>query len=254
MEKIRYLHRPPEPDPKVMSFVEHLEELRRRLMIMLACVVVGAIVGWFLEPWLLRTLEHPLTEALKHTKHPITTHLVVTKIYGAFTLRLKLAALTGIVLSIPVLLQQTWGFVMPALGGRFYRMGPYVIVAGVVLFAIGGVTGYLVMPLAINFFIGQGNGLVSFIPDAGAFVSFVSLIIVVFGISFELPLILVLLCVAGITSSRWLWGKRVVAFFVIFAVATVITPGADWISPLILGAILYVLYLGGLVVARLLGH
>lgn len=253
MEKIRYLHRPPEPDPKVMSFVEHLEELRGRLIKMVAAVVVGSIIGWFLQPHVLAALEHPLSQALKRD-HNFVHGPVTPTIYGAFTVQIKLAILEGIVLAIPVLVWQIWGFVIPALPRQFHRWGPYVMGSGLLLFVSGGLTGFFVMPLAINFFIGQGGSLIHFIPDISSYVSFVSLIIVIFGISYEMPLVLVMLCVAGITNSGWLWRKKVVAFFVIFAVSTVITPGADFISPLVLGGILYVLYIVSIIVAKLLHH
>jgi len=239
-----------------MSFVEHLEELRRRLIVMIAAVVILGIVGWFLAPHILSLLERPLCLAEKHAhyNHSFSCRLFTTSIYGAFTLKLKVAVVTGIILSFPIILSQAWAFVVPALPTRFYRYGPFVIAAGIVLFAAGGVTAYEVMPLAINFFIGQGGNLVTIIADGSNYISFVTLIVLVFGISFEMPLVLDLLCIAGITNSRWLWKKRVVVFFIIFAVATLITPGADWISPLVLGAVLYVLYLISLLVARALGH
>ncbi len=256
MEKIRYLHRPPEPDPKVMSFIEHLEELRRRLIIMVGSVVVLAILGWFVAPHILHLLEHPLCLAEKrnHYRHAFSCQLFTNSIYGAFTLKLKVAAVTGIILSFPIILYQLWAFVVPALPTRFYRYGPFVIGAGIVLFAAGAGTAYEVMPLAINFFIGQGGNDITVIADGSNYISFVTLIVLVFGVSFEMPLVLDLLCIAGITNSGWLWRKRVVVFFIIFAAANVITPGADWISPLILGTILYFLYLGSLVVAKVLGH
>jgi sec-independent protein translocase protein TatC len=251
VEKIRYLHRAPEPDPKVMSFVEHLEELRRRLIVMSISVVVLSIVGWFLFKWELHTIATPLTNALKgHPYH----HLIYTNLYGAFTLQLKLAIVTGIVLSIPVIVHQTWGFVVPALPRGMYRFGPYVMTAGVLLFAAGAFTGYEVMPLAINFFVSRGGSDLSYLPDAVSYIGFVGLIVAIFGVAFEMPLALVLLCLAGITNSGWLWRKRVYAFFIIFAVSTLITPGADWISPLVLGGILFVLYLSSIVVAKLLRH
>lgn len=255
MEKIRYLQRPPEPDPKVMSFIQHLEELRRRLVVMIGSVVVLAIVAWFFSGSILHLLAHPLfvAEAKNHYSK-VFKHLFTTSIYGAFTLKLKIAAVTGIILAFPIILHQTWGFVAPALPARFYRYGPYVIGGGILLFAAGAATAYEVMPLAINFFIGQGGGLVTILADGSNYISFVTLIVLVFGISFEMPLVLDLLCIAGITNSRWLWGKRVIAFFIIFAISTIITPGADWISPLVLGAILYVLFLASIVVARLVGH
>jgi sec-independent protein translocase protein TatC len=241
------------PDPKVMSFIEHLEELRRRLIVMIATVILGSILGWFLYPHVFKALESPLVKALSRA-HQRIHKPIVTKLYGAFTLHLKVAILIGIVIAIPILLQQLWGFIAPALPTRLYRSGPWVISCGILLFVLGGLTGYEIMPLAINFFVGQAGGNIVLLADAMSYISFVALIIVVFGVSFEMPLVLVMLCLASITSSGWLWRKRVIAFFVIFFVSAIITPGADWISPLVLGAILYVLFLGSLVVAKALGH
>jgi sec-independent protein translocase protein TatC len=255
VEKIRYLHRPPEPDPKVMSFIEHLEELRRRLIIMVAAIVVFGVVGWFLSPTILHYLEEPLLKAFAthHVPH-VYRHLFTSSIYGAFTLKLKIAFVSGVILAFPVILWECWAFVVPALPGNFYRYGPYVVGSGMLLFIVGAATAYEVMPLAIGFFVGQAGGLVTMLPDGASYISFVTLIVLVFGISFELPLILVMLSMVGVTNSGWLWKKRVIAFFVIFAFATIITPGADWISPLILGAILFGLYLISIVVAKAIGH
>jgi sec-independent protein translocase protein TatC len=236
--------------------MEHLEELRKRLIIMIAAIAVMSIIGWFLEPHVLKLISDPLIHAMTRAKYPPPfRRLFVTSIYGGFTLRLKIAVIAGVVLAFPIVLYQLWAFVAPALGGGLYRYGPYVVSSGVILFAVGAITAYLVMPLAINFFVSFNGGTdITILADASKYISFVTLIILVFGISFELPLVLVLLSIVGITSSRWLWSKRVYAFFIIFAVSTIITPGADWISPLVLGAILYVLYLGSIVVARLSGH
>ena len=236
-----------------MSFFEHLEELRTRLIIMVAAVFVGSVVGWFVYGPLIGTLTKPLKSALAH-HHNIVNTVIYPSLVGAFTLHIKLAIYTGVVLSLPILVWQIWGFVVPALPTRFYRYGPYVMVSGVILFVIGGITGYEIMPLAINFFVSQGSSTGQFLVEASGYISFVSLIIIIFGVSFELPLILVLLSVAGITSSGWLWRKRVIAFFIIFAAAAVITPGADWISPLVLGGILYVLFLVSIIIAKLVGH
>ena len=95
---------------------------------------------------------------------------------------------------------------------------------------------------------------VQFLPFASEYVGFVALILVVFGLSFELPLALVGLSAVGITSSRWLASKRLMFFFGLFLFATVVTPGADWISPLILGSILYVLFELSILVSRFLGR
>jgi Sec-independent protein secretion pathway component TatC len=92
------------------------------------------------------------------------------------------------------------------------------------------------------------------LPFASDYVGFISLILAVFGLSYELPLVLVSLSAAGIISSHWLASKRIVAFFACFVFAMVVTPGADFVSPLILGSILYVLFECSIVVSRLIGR
>jgi sec-independent protein translocase protein TatC len=128
-----------------------------------------------------------------------------------------------------------------------------VIGSALGLFTAGAVTGFLVIPLAVRFFVGFQSQDVQLLPFATEYVGFVALILLVFGLSFELPLVLVGFAAGGITSSRWLASKRLAFFFGVFLFATVATPGADWISPLILGSILYFLFELSILVCRWLG-
>ncbi len=235
------------PDPKYMTFVEHLDELRHRLIISLGAIVVGAIAGWFLSGFIIHLIDAPIREYLNGHK------LVVPEVYGAFTLHLKVAIVVGFVFALPVTLWQIWGFIAPAFGPKANRFAPIVIFTALFLFASGATTAYFVMPLAIKFFAGFQSGDIQVIPFASDYVSFITLIILVFGISFELPLVLVSLTTIGVTSSGWLAKKRAFFFFGVFIFATVATPGADWISPLILGGILYFLYEISILISRLLG-
>jgi sec-independent protein translocase protein TatC len=118
----------------------------------------------------------------------------------------------------------------------------------------GATTGFLVIPLAITFFTKFQGSDVQLLPFANEYVGFVALILVVFGLSFELPLVLVGLSAARITSPRWLASKRLVFFFGVFVFATVVTPGADLVSPLILGGILYLLFEISILISRLIGR
>ncbi|HZU14678.1 MAG TPA: twin-arginine translocase subunit TatC [Chloroflexota bacterium] len=244
---------PPSPqpyspvDPKNMTVVEHLEELRRRLIISIIGVAAGSVVGWFLAPRVLRILVHPV-EQIFHQK------LYVDTVYGAFTLQLKVAIILGFMIALPITVYQVWAFVAPAFGPGANRWAPIWMFSALALFAGGAVTGYFVFPLALHFFGGfQGSLPVQVLPFANQYIGFITLILVVFGLSFELPLVLVSLSAVGVTSSGWLASKRIYAFFAIFAFAMIVTPGADWISPLILGAILYVLFEASIIVSRLLG-
>jgi sec-independent protein translocase protein TatC len=238
------------PDPKYMTFVEHLQELRERLAKSFAAIIVGSIAGWFLAPRVIHLLDQPLSTALGKN-----VPIYVDTVYGGFTLQLKVAIVVGFVFALPVTVFQMWAFVAPAFGAGANRWAPIWMVSALALFLAGGFTGYAVIPLALKFFakFQGGDTGVQVIPFATQYLNFFILILLVFGVSFELPLVLVSLSAAGITSSRWLASKRLYFFFGIFIFATVVTPGADLISPLILGAILYVLYETSIVICKLLG-
>lgn len=236
------------PDPQSMTLVEHLEELRRRLIISILAIVAGSIAGWFLAPRAVVLLVAPL-------KHYLHTGIYVDTVYGGFTLQLKVAIIVGFMFALPVTIYQIWAFVAPAFGPKANRWGIAWCTSALVLFLSGALTGYLVFPLAIRFFAGfQNNGMIHILPFASQYIGFIALILVVFGLSFELPLAIVTLSAVGVTTSRWLASKRIYAFFGAFVFATIVTPGADWISPLILGSILYVFYELGTLVSRLMGN
>ncbi len=234
-------------DPKTMTLVEHLAELRRRLFICVLAIAAGSVIGWFLAPTVLHLIEIPVKEYL-------SKNIYLSTVYGGFTLQLKLAIFIGFAFALPVTTYQLWGFIAPAFGPAANRWAPLWIISAMVLFAAGAVTGYGVFPLAIRFFAGfQGRLGVTILPFADQYVSFISLILLIFGISFELPLALVTLSAAGITSSRWLGRKRLHFFFGVFIFAMLVTPGADPVSPLILGGILYILFELAIFVSKLIG-
>ncbi len=236
-----------EPDPKYMSFVEHLEELRRRLIVSVLAITLGSIAGWFLAKPAIALLVSPVRRYL-HVKT-----LYVPEVYGAFTINLKIAVIIGFAFALPITMYQVWGFVAPAFGGKASRVGPVVITSALLLFSAGVVTAYEVVPLALQFFGKFEDQNLQIIPFASEYIGFISLILLVFGISFQLPLVLVSLSAVGLTSSRWLARKRVHFFFGIFIFSTVATPGADAVSPIILGAILYALFEISILVSRAIG-
>jgi sec-independent protein translocase protein TatC len=178
---------------------------------------------------------------------------VVDTVYGGFTLNLKIAIMVGFVFALPVTIYQMWAFVAPAFGAAANRWAPIWMISALTLFLCGGVVGYKVLPLALGFFNQFQTSNIQTLVFASSYIGFVAVIVLVFGVSFELPLVLVTLTAAGVTSSKWLASKRVYFFFGIFLAATIITPGADLISPLVLGGILYVLFELSIVVSRLLG-
>jgi sec-independent protein translocase protein TatC len=221
-----------------MSFMEHLHELRGRLFKCVLAIGAGSVGGWFLAQRIEKLLDDPVCAAF--TKG--NCRLVILTVYGGFTLQIKIAIIVGFGFALPVTIFQIWKFVSPAFGGAANWWAPVWMFSAFSLFSGGVVTGYFVIPLALRFFANFQNPQTYTLVSANEYLSFIILILLVFGISFELPLVLVSLTAAGLTSSQWLASKRVYFFFGIFVFATIATPGADWISPLVLGGILYVFY------------
>jgi sec-independent protein translocase protein TatC len=237
-----------EPDQKYMTFVEHLQELRVRLFVSILAIAIGSVAGWFLAPQVIHLIDIPVCSHFKGD-----CKLYVDNVTGAFTLTLKVAIIIGFIFALPVTVWQSWAFVAPAFGRGANRWAPLWMLSALVLFAGGALTGYFIIPLALGFLTQFQTANIRTLVFASNYIGFVMVILVVFGLSFELPLVLVSLTSVGITSSRWLASKRVYAFFAIFLFSTVVTPGADLVSPLILGGILYVLFEVSILVSRLLG-
>src|SRR5581483_726052 len=128
-----------DPDPKEMTIVEHLDELRRRLIICIAVVTVGSCVGWFVKETVFKVLTGPLQPFTVSKAHPHGLEIILTKITDAFVIELKMAIAVGIALGLPVLLYQAWMFVAPAISVNARRYAVPFVVVGILLFAVGGV-------------------------------------------------------------------------------------------------------------------
>jgi sec-independent protein translocase protein TatC len=233
-----------EAGEKTMTIMEHLQELRFRLTVSAGAIVVGMIPGWFLFDWVFGILREPIQKlGPLHYFAPL----------DAFTLQLKIAAVTGSVIAMPVLLYQMWAFIAPGLTKRERKNSIPFVMLGLVLFLAGAYTGYRIMPLAMNFLLGFTSDNLQPVLDANKYLSFIGIIMLIFGISFELPLVLVFLCQLEIISSSWLLQKLRYAIFILFIASMIITPGADPVSPVVLGTIMSGLYLMAIGLAKLIG-
>ncbi|MBV9121178.1 MAG: twin-arginine translocase subunit TatC [Chloroflexi bacterium] len=233
-----------EEGEKTMTIMEHLQELRLRLAISAGSIVLMMIPGWFLFDPLFAILREPIKAfGPLHYFGPL----------DAFTLQLKISAVTGTVIALPMLLYQTWAFIAPGLTKKERKGSVPFVLLGLVLFLGGAYTAYRIMPLAMNFLLGFTSQDLQPVLDANKYLSFVGIIMLVFGISFELPLVLLFLCQLDVISSKWLVQKLRYAVFIIFIASMVITPGADPVSPVILGSIMTGLYLLAIVLAKVIG-
>lgn len=227
-----------------MSLVEHLEELRRRIIICAVTIVLGGIVGFIFWHQILNFLLLPLPVAADAiAKSPDgSAKLVVNGIGEAFSVVLKLSVGVGIGLGSPMILYQIWAFVAPGLTRRERRWaGPFVLI-GMVLFLAGLVVGFLTLRFPVNWLINFGKDNFLELVTADNYFTFIAFFMLAFGIVFEMPLLLTFLAQIGVLSSQTLRRKRAVALVILWILSTVLTPGTDPYSPVVLGTAMTVLY------------
>jgi sec-independent protein translocase protein TatC len=229
-----------------MPLVEHLSELRRRLIISVLALVGGAIVGFILFDWILEFLIRPYTKATGETRFVFFDPL------EAFATRLKVAAWTGAFLASPVVLWQLWRFITPGLHKNEKRYAIPFIVVSILLFMLGAFVAVFTFETALRFLVGIGGDQLSPLFSASKFLSFMILMILAFGIAFEFPVLLVFLELAGVVTSARLRSWRRPALVVIVALAAVITPSQDPYSLFMMVVPMYLFYEGAILVGRLL--
>lgn len=226
-----------------MSLIEHLGELRRRLIIVVIAVLAAAIIGFIVSRPVLDLLRTRLPEEYRT--------LIFLSPADAFAAQLKIAGFVGIALAMPVILFHVWRFVTPGLTVGERRFVWPVIIVALLLFALGVVIGFVVIPYALNFLLGfAGDGIEPALTVDG-YIGFVTTMMLAFGLVLEFPIVLVGLSRVGILNYRRLASGRRWAILAIVIFAIVLTPGGDPISPLILSSVMFLLFEGSLLVIRL---
>ncbi len=252
---------PQEPAPleqqdsdSIMSFMEHLEELRRRLIRCVIAIVLGSVVAFFFREQILRFLLLPLpAEAVSLNVSGVHYPLAVTGVGEPFTVFLKLSVAVGIGASVPVLLYELWAFVTPGLTVRErHWAGPFLLM-GLLLFVVGMTLGFMTLRFPIRWLIAFGKQDFLELVSADNYFTFVAFFLLAFGIVFELPLILTFLAQMGLLSSERLRRKRVGAWVLLWILSTFLTPGTDPYSPIILGSAMTLLYEGSILMIRATG-
>ena len=227
-----------------MPLLEHLRELRNRVLKALLAIVVASIAGWYLYRYVWPFIERPYCRLPAHFRfvpglnpHVHGTNgcaLIVNGLFDALFLHLKVAIATGVVISAPVSLYQVWAFVAPGLHSRERRWAYYFGAAAVPLFVAGGAVAYLAMTKGLRFLLGMvSNGLIPLIT-VNTYLNYALAMLAIFSITFELPLVMVLLNVAGVLTHQRFRKWRRMIIFLVFAFAAVFTPSPDPISMLLL--------------------
>jgi Tat protein translocase TatC len=230
-----------------MPFLDHLEELRWRILWSLGAIVAGAVVGYLVVQGfdVVGLLKAPIAPYLPDGK------LFITRPTDAFLLTLKLAVLIGLILSAPVVLAQAWAFLAPALYEHEKRYIVPAILAGLGLFVAGVLMAYLwVLPAALRFLLRFQRADLEPIITANEYLGFTVQFLVAFGLVFQLPLVVVLLAALGLVSPNTFARQRPIALIVMAVVAALVTP-PDVVSMLMMMVPMVVLYEAGILVGRL---
>ena len=243
-----------EPEGGTMTLIEHLEELRGRMIKSLIAVAVCSIVGFIFWDRILQFLLIPLPAAANRLPNAHVGQLVAHDIGEPFMVALKLGIAIGIMIASPILLYQTWGFIAPALTRRERKYAVPFTLLGVGLFFTGLAVGFIVLRYPIDWLVTFGSDRFILLTDADSYFSFVTYFLLAFAIVFELPLVLTFMSVVGIVNSRVLRQKRLVILFGLWFLSCFITPGADPYSPIIIGAAFTILFELSILLMRFIGR
>jgi sec-independent protein translocase protein TatC len=237
------------PPATGMPLLGHLTELRNRLLLSMAAVIVGAIVVFVLFNHVLEFLVSPYchTVGAGHT-----CNLYVTGPLDGLSIRVKVAAYGGIVLAAPLLLWQVWRFIAPGLNPGEKRYAYPFVASSLVLFSGGAAVAYAVFPHTLRFLETIGGPSLQQIYSPSSYIGLLLLMMAAFGVTFELPVLLVFLQIAGVVTPRRLSSWRRWAIVGLVAFAGVITPSSDPFSMLALAVPLLAFYELSVVVGRLI--
>jgi sec-independent protein translocase protein TatC len=213
-----------------MSVLDHLRELRRRVVVILLIIGVGAVVGWIFYDPILAILKHPYCSVPASHRFPPNSkdcELIFTAPLDGFTTRLKVSVLAGAVLTAPLWLYQIWAFITPGLRKNERKHTLMFIAASTLLFAAGVCLAYVVLSKGLQVLIGAaGSGAVATLT-VNSYLSFVILMLVIFGASFELPLLIVMANLVGVLPAKLLKKFQRGGIFLIFLFAAIATPSTD---------------------------
>lgn len=237
------------PSPEAMTLAEHLAELRRRLMLSVLALVAAAVVAFFLYQPMLHILQHPYCQVTHGS-----CQLYVTSPLDGLSLRIKMAGFGGLVLASPVILWQMWRFITPGLNPNEKRYAIPFIVSAIALFLLGCALAYYALPHALGFLESIGGPSLKQIYNPNQYLSLVLLMMVLFGATFEVPVILVALQLVGVLSSRRLLAWWRYAIILITLVAAIFTPSADPFSMLVMAVPLVAFYFISIFIGKLFGR
>jgi sec-independent protein translocase protein TatC len=229
------------------TLMSHLLELRNRLMKAMLGVLLLFVPCAIYANELFTLIAQPLIDKL-----PKGTSLIATSVVSPFMTPFKVAFYVSLFMAMPVVLYQIWAFVAPGLYRREKHFAVPLLVSSVFLFYAGAVFAYFaVFPVMFSFLVGTAPTGVSYMPDMASYLDFVITLFFAFGVAFEMPVAVVLLVLTGLVKVDTLGKNRGYVIIGIFVVAAFLTP-PDAISQTIMAVPMYLLYEGGLAMARVM--
>ena len=224
-----------------MSLLEHLEELRRRVLHSVIAVAICVLAGWYWVQPIISKMVAPIQTALKN--HKFDPQLVYLNPTDTFNIQLKIGLIVGIFIACPYLLYQVWGFISPGLYRREKRFLLPFLFLSVALFVSGGYFGYrVVFPVAMDFLIGQGGPNLKPSIAITEYTDLFLTIILGLAIVFELPIVLGFAGSMGVVSAKFLLKHIRGAVLIFFVIAAILTPTTDIMNMSIYAAPMILLY------------
>ena len=242
-------------DDASMSLMEHLTELRNRIIKVVLAVIIGMLIAFLLYDHIFNFLLQPYEDIANRSTSLTGGRLLQVDPLEGFGIRMKLALYGGIGIAMPVILWQIWRFVTPGLYAHEKRYAVPFLASALSLFVMGAGLAYYTLPKALQWLIsigGTDNFVTAFAPSK--YFTLVTYMMLAFGIGFEFPILLVFLQMAHILTPQQLSGARRYAVVGILFIVAVITPSGDPISMLMLSVPMVIFYEASIVIGRLLGR
>jgi sec-independent protein translocase protein TatC len=234
----------PEPDEEEdgeakMSFLEHLDELRKRIIYSAISIGVGFLIAFLFIQKLFDFVMKPLQLGL-----PPGDRLVYTEPTEAFVLYLEIAAIAGLIIALPLVMTQVWLFIAPGLYSHEKRMAiPFIVLSSLCFIGGAAFSHYVVFPLTWKFFVSFTSDYLTFMPRIEpAFALYIKMVLA-FGIVFQMPTIVLFLARMGVVTARFLWRQTKFALLLIVIVSAIVTPDGGGVSLVAMSVPLFFLYL-----------
>jgi sec-independent protein translocase protein TatC len=238
-----------------MTIIEHLDELRTRIIRMLLGFAVAVVVAWFLYNPIISFLTLPLGH-LPNVAPLVSKHhqLLVYGPADPLFIRIKIVAFAAVAIDLPVILWEVWRFIAPGLYAKEKRYAIPFVTGAMALFSGGVALAIVTLPAALGLLTRFSGSQIQLLPSANEYISFVILLMIAFGVAFEFPLLLISLSLVGVLSSKRLRKWRRPAWVVLLVIAGFLTPTQDPITQVLLAVPLAILYEVTIWVTRLLKH